>query len=592
MVTSKATASVTRSIVDIGLFSTLINALLLVSPLYMLQVYDRVLPASSIPTLIYLSLIAVVALGFLGLFEVVRAIYSQRVAASIDKHLAASVFRTSTLGPRAESGDIQPLRDLATVRSFAASKGLATLFDLPFVLPFMLLLAFIHPALGLLTLAGAAIMILLVVLTQLTTGRSSAKATEQMAKAQLSAQAFARNAETVRAMGMGQNLTETWGQGFAHALDLQDRSAGGSAVSAAISRVLRMLLQLSVLGLGAWLVLQEEMTAGMIFAASLISGRAVQPLDQLIAGWRQTIDAKRAWQRLKVATSLPQDAPKIRLPAPAGRMRAKDLVYMPPGAPSGREPIIRRVSFEIQPGEAVAIIGPSQAGKSTLAKLLVGAIQPSAGSVELDGANLRTWDEEQLGGHTGYLSQEVQLLPGTIAQNVARFDPATSDAAVVEAAQRAQAHELILSQPDGYQTRVEMAGLSGGERQRIGLARAFYGDPKILVLDEPNSNLDQEGEAALARALAVARQSGTTVIVITHRLSLAADCDRVMVLRAGIIEAFGPSGNVLKQVTGARGKPAEAAPEDLRRRQPPPRTPSLAAVGGAAAASPNRSAER
>ena len=276
------------------------------------------------------------------------------------------------------------------------------------------------------------------------------------------------------------------------------------------------------------------------------------------------MDARRAWLRLK--TSLPDsaahDRPKLQLPEPMGRLAVRDLVYMPPGSVPGTEPIIKRLNFEIGAGEGLAIVGPSRAGKSTLARLLVGAIQPSSGMVQLDGADLRTWDEDQLGRAVGYLAQDVQLLPGTIAENISRFDAGATDAMIVEAARRAQVHELILSQRAGYQTRIGSASLalSGGERQRIGLARAFFGNPKILVLDEPNANLDRDGEVALELALAQARQSGTTVVIITHRLSIAAQCDRVLRLRGGAIEAFGPSAEILAPAPGPGGKPKAPAP--------------------------------
>ncbi|AZO46169.1 type I secretion system permease/ATPase [Mesorhizobium sp. M7D.F.Ca.US.005.01.1.1] len=558
------TASFARSVFDIGLFSVIINVLLLVMPLFMIQVYDRVLPAANVDTLVYLSIMAVLALAFLGLFEVVRSVYSQRVAANLDRKFASSAFAVSLRSPRADAGDIQALRELGTVRAFVASRGLSTLFDLPFVPLFIVLLALINPYLSLLTILGAAIMLILVVLTQIANRKNSAKASEQSARANLTAQAFVRNAETVRAMGMNGNITEVWGKSFGDALETQDRAAATSAVFSGISRSTRMLLQLAILGLGAWLVLQGKMTAGMIFASSIISGRALQPLDQLIGGWRQIIDARQAWLRLKKI--LPESAEKaparIQLPAPSGRLTVRDLVYLPPGSAPGAEPVIKRLNFEIRAGEAIAIIGPSRAGKSTLARLLVGAIFPGSGTIEMDGADLRTWDEAQLGRSIGYLAQDIQFLPGTIAQNLARFDPKSADEAVVEAAKRAQAHELILAQREGYQTPLGASNgaLSGGERQRVGLARAFYGNPRILILDEPNANLDQEGEHALGRALTEARQAGTTIVVVTHRPSLAATCDRALLLRNGIIEMFGPSAEVLKQLaTGAT--PTRPAPQ-------------------------------
>jgi PrtD family type I secretion system ABC transporter len=550
MTRTTTTALFSRSVVDIAIFSFVINLLLLVMPLYLLQVYDRVLPSASIDTLMFLSIIGVLSLVFLGLLEIVRSVYSQRVAGSIDRQLGSKAFAASLSNARADSGDIQPLRDLGTVRSFIGSRGLATLFDLPFAPLFVILLWFIHPALFWLTLAGAAVMILLVVLNQFANGKTSSLVAEQSARSNLAAQAFARNAETLRAMGMSRNATEVWGKTFATSLGSLDRSAVINAVFSGISRATRMLLQLAILGVGAWLVLAGEMTAGMIFASSIVSGRALQPIDQLVGGWRQTIEAKGAWRRLRASFPIDADEPvqKLQLPAPTGALSVRDLIYVPSGSPTGTEPIIKRLNFEIGAGEAIAIVGPSRAGKSTLARLLVGAIQPTSGAVKIDGADIRTWDENQLGRNIGYLAQDVQLLPGTIAENVSRFDLSASDEDIVEAAQHAQAHELILSQRDGYQTQITASGaaLSGGERQRIGLARAFFGGPKILVLDEPNANLDRDGEQALERALVNARSQGATVLIITHRMSIASRCDRVMRLRNGTVESFGPSAEILK----------------------------------------------
>ncbi|MET3590707.1 MULTISPECIES: type I secretion system permease/ATPase [Mesorhizobium] len=545
-----------RAIADVGVFSLLINILLLVIPLYLLQVYDRVLPSSSVETLLYLSAIAVMALGFLGFLDAVRAVYTQRVAATVDKKLGATTFAAS-LAPR-YAGGLSPLRDLASVCAFIRSRGVAVLFDLPFAPVFLALLYLIHPVLFWVTLAGTVLLVLLVVANQLAIGRNDALSAERSALAAQAEQVFARNAETLRAMGMVENAARAWGRHVADALVLHDRSAGANAIFSGASRALRMVLQLAILGAGAWLVLQGQMTAGMIFASSLVSSRALQPLDQLIGSWRQIVDARRAWKRLETALAAhPAQARKLTLPDPSGAISMQDVFFMAPNAQPGTEPILKRLNFQIGAGEAVAIVGPSGAGKSTLARLLVGAAQPTGGAVRIDGADLRTWDENQLGRKIGYLAQEVELFPGSIAQNVARFDAHAEDAAIIEAARRAEAHELILALSDGYQTRVGPSDrtLSGGERQRIGLARAFYGNPRILVLDEPGAHLDGSGEAALEAVLAAARAAGVTTIVITHRPSIAAACDRVMLLRGGVIEAFGPSGELLRQPIA--GNPAQ-----------------------------------
>ncbi|MEI9412566.1 type I secretion system permease/ATPase [Mesorhizobium salmacidum] len=541
-----------RAIADVGVFSLLINILLLVIPLYLLQVYDRVLPSSSVETLVYLSAIAVLALAFLGLLDAIRAVYTQRVAATVDRKLGASTFAVS-LGAR-YAGGLSPLRDLASVCAFIRSRGVAVLFDLPFAPVFLALLYLIHPVLFWVTVAGAVLLLFLVVANQLAIGRNDALSTERSALASQAEQAFARNAETLRAMGMVENAARVWGRHVGAALTFHDRSSSANAIFSGASRALRMMLQLAILGAGAWLVLQGQMTAGMIFASSLVSSRALQPLDQLIGAWRQIADARRAWARLeKALATRPAGSRKLILPDPAGAISAQDVFFMAPNARPGTEPLLKRLTFAIGAGEALAIVGPSGAGKSTLARLLVGAAQPTGGSIRIDGADLGTWDESQLGKHIGYLSQEVELFPGSIAQNVARFDPEADDGAIVEAAKRAQVHELILAQRDGYQTMIGPSdrALSGGERQRIGLARAFYGNPRFLVLDEPSSHLDGSGEAALEAVLSAARTAGVTVVAITHQPSIAAACDRVMLLRGGMIEAFGPSGEVLRRsVTG------------------------------------------
>lgn len=537
-----------RAIADVGVFSLLINILLLVIPLYLLQVYDRVLPSSSVETLVYLSAIAVLALAFLGLLDAIRAVYTQRVAATVDRKLGASTFAIS-LGAR-YAGGLSPLRDLASVCAFIRSRGVAVLFDLPFAPVFLALLYLIHPVLFWVTVAGAVLLLFLVVANQLAIGRNDALSAERSALASQAEQAFARNAETLRAMGMVRNASLVWGRHVAAALTFHDRSSSANAIFSGASRALRMVLQLAILGAGAWLVLQGQMTAGMIFASSLVSSRALQPLDQLIGAWRQIADARRAWTRLEKALAMrPAEPRKLILPDPAGAISVQDVFFMAPNAKPGTEPILKRLNFAIGAGQALAIVGPSGAGKSTLARLLVGAAQPTGGSIRIDGADLRTWDEGQLGKHVGYLAQEVELFPGSIAQNVARFDPQADDAAIVEAARRAQVHELILAQRDGYQTMIGPSdrALSGGERQRIGLARAFYGNPRLLVLDEPSSHLDGSGEAALEAVLSAARAAGVTVVVITHRPAIAAACDRVMLLRGGMVEAFGPGDEVLRR---------------------------------------------
>lgn len=551
--------SLRRAWVEVGIFSVLINLFLLVPSIYMMQVYDRVLPSASIPTLVYLSLIALGSLIFLATLDAVRAVYCQRVALSLDRHLAEDAFLASITSQRAVTGDIQPLRDLSTARTFVASKGLANVIDLPFAPLFMVLLFFVHPVLCVVTVAGAGLMVLMVVASHYSARSSSGKAQEASVSANLLAQAFARNSDTVQGMGMLGHVAETWGKRFAEAAALQDKASAINAIFSGSSRTLRMALQLAILGTGAVLVLRGEMTAGMIFASSTISGRALQPIDQLVAGWRQVVEARKAWNRLGTSISQVQErrSKRLILPEPQGRLTVKNLSWASRLAGVDGAAIIKGISFELKAGEALAILGPSGAGKSTLARLLAGVLHPSGGFIALDGADYRTWDDQQLGTYLGYLDQDVQLLPGTIAANIARFDASTSDEEITGAAIRAEAHALISGLKQGYQTTIEASGnsLSGGTRQRIGLARAFFGRPKLLVLDEPNSNLDAEGEAALERALLQAKADGTTVIIVTHRPSIALKCDKALVLREGAMESFGPAVDTLQRLSTKKPRP-------------------------------------
>lgn len=573
--------TIRRAVIEIGIFSAAANLLLLVVPIYLLQIYDRVLASGSMNTLVYISLIALGALAVLGVLEVVRSYYASRVAARIDAAIGADVFLSAMEGPRAGLGDVQPLRDLAAVRGFVSSRALFFLFDLPFAPLFIALLWFVHPLLFVITVAGAVLMVLIALLNQIATSRSGRQSGEALMATTNAAQSFARNFETVRALGMASNVVELWGSRFAESLAAADRVNAVNAFWGGVSRTVRMVLQIAILGVGAWLVLAGSMTAGMIFAASIISGRALQPLDQIIGGWRQIVEAARAWRRVKGLPRVrqPVRSAALSLPAPKGALHLDDVVYMPPGADPGSPPLIKRVAFKVEPGEAVAVVGPSQAGKSTLARLIVGAIRPLSGAVRVDGADIANWDQDELGRHLGYLPQEVELFPGTIAQNICRFAPEADDAAIVAAAQRAQVHELILRQKAGYATEIGPTGvrLSGGERQRIGLARAFYGDPRLVVLDEPNAHLDMQGEQALEQAIAEARQRGTTVLIITHRPAIASKCDRMLLLRDGQVELYGPARDVLQRlaqgVQGVQKADADNAP-------PPPASPPQAATFG------------
>ncbi|MEI9416250.1 type I secretion system permease/ATPase [Mesorhizobium sp. Cs1321R2N1] len=569
-----------RSVVEMGLFSAAMNTLVLILPLYMLQVYDRVLPAANLDTLAYLTLLALSSLLLFGVLEVVRSVYASQLAARLDVSLGASSFLAAMSGPRAGLGDVQALRDLATLRGFIASRTIFFLFDLPFGPIFVGLLYFVHPLLFLVTVIGAVLMVAIAVLNQIASSRPSKEAADNLSASMNSAQAFARNFETVRALGMVSNAIEFWGIRFSDSLHASDGLARINAFYGGVSRTTRSVLQIAILGVGAYLVLHNEMTAGMIFASSMISARALQPLDQIVGSWRQITDANLAWKRLSVSQSGPDKQENPALPSPDGVLSADQIVYHLPGSADGAMPLIKRVTFEVPAGQTVAIVGPSQAGKSTLARLIVGAIQPRSGAIRLDGGDIRNWDPEELGRHIGYLPQDVELFPGTIAQNIARFEPDASDEKLVQAARKAQVHELIMGQRNGYSTVIGPAGvrLSGGERQRIGLARAFYGDPKILVLDEPNANLDSDGEAALERAIIQARSRKTTVLVITHRPSLASKCDRILMLLNGQVEIYGLTKDVLDELAQRRARAAAAAAAQSHDNEGVVRFPSQARV--------------
>lgn len=562
-----------RALWDVGVFSAAVNVLLLISPLYLLQVYDRVLPAQSLSTLIHLSLIALAGLAVLGGLEVVRGAYASRIATRLDLRLGEAAFRACLAGPRAALGDVQPLRDLATVRGFVASRSIFFVFDLPFAPLFLAILYFVHPLLFWMTVGGMVVLLLLAVLGQLVTRKKMTAAAEQLAGATALAQAFVRAGETVRALGMTNSVAQAWGRRHAESLAASAVVADAGGAIAGISRTFRGALQVAILGVGAWLVLQHEITAGMIFASNLLSGRALQPLDQIIGVWAQTIDAQRAWRRLQTIDGIEPLGGDFRLPELAGRLGVENLVYTPPGAQSGG-PLIKRVSFAVDPGEALAIVGPSRAGKSTLARLLVGALAPQSGHVRLDGAELGSFSRDDLGRRLGYMPQEVDLLPGSVADNIARFEPGERADSVVDAAKAANAHAAILAIRNGYKAEVGPSGqrLSGGERQRIALARAFYGTPSLLVLDEPNAHLDSEGEQALEQAIEGARQRGAAVVVVTHKPSLAARCDRILILRDGQVEMIGPARDILKRLI----QPAEVA--DAQRRQEPSQASSASST--------------
>lgn len=547
-----------------GLFSLAINLLMLVVPLYMTAIFDRVLSSGSRETLLMLTIAAVGALAMLGVLEVVRQIILTRAGARLESALAERILRASF--QRVGEADAQGLRDLAQVRQFVSSPLVSALFDAPIAPLYIALLFIIHPHIGWLTLGMAILLLFVSVLNQYLTRLPLTEASRHSLTAQTETQAQMRNSELIRAMGMFPNAVAAWGRENAAALTAADTAARRSSFLTGISRFIRLLLQITVLGYGAYLVLTDAgLSAGIIFAASIISARALAPVDQVVGGWRSFATALQAWRRVKEVLAAAPAAPEpMQLPEPTATVSTERLVYAP--APDS-EPIIKRLSFVVEPGEIVGIVGPSGAGKSTLARLLVGALRATSGVVRIGGDDIAHWSADALGPFIGYVPQDVELFPATVAQNIARLDPLPDPTKVLAAAKLANCHELIQRLAKGYETLIGPQGftLSGGQRQRIALARAFYGMPKVMVLDEPNASLDSEGEQALIAALLEARNAGITCIVVTQRTSVLPVLTKVMVLREGRIEAFGPKEEVLQQqIRQAIPPPASGVPATAR----------------------------
>ncbi|HZN86028.1 MAG TPA: type I secretion system permease/ATPase [Burkholderiales bacterium] len=527
-----------------GLFSLAINVLLLVPPLYMLQVFDRVLASRSGETLAMLTIAAVVALLVMALLDVLRARLLATAGAALDRRLGPRVLDglLSQTARLTGAGYLNGLRDVNTLRSFLGGAGLITLFDAPW-LPFFLLVIFLfHPVLGAVALAGALAMVLLAFLNERLTRQPIERAQAQARRAARFIDANVRNAEVVSALGMLPAVTRRWCGLNDSALGEQARAASVGGLFLGATKFTRQFIQLAMLAAGAYLVVAQDVTAGVMIAATILLGRALAPVETLVAGWRGMVEARGAWRRLAelLKNSAPAE-PTTELPVPRGLLEVERAVFG-----FKEKPILRGVSCRLEPGEALGLIGPSASGKSTLARLIVGVWKPLAGAVRLDGADVAAWPRERLGPHIGYLPQDVELFGGTVAENIARLGE-PDDAQVVRAAQRAHVHELILRLPKGYDTEIGEAGqaLSPGQRQRIALARALYGNPRLVVLDEPNANLDHEGEEALVRTLQILKADGATVVIIAHRPWLLRGVDKMLVLREGLVERFGASSEIM-----------------------------------------------
>ncbi|PXW67010.1 ATP-binding cassette subfamily C protein [Methylobacterium sp. B4] len=535
----------------VALMSGLVNVLYLTGSFFMLEVYDRVIPSRSVPTLIGLCALALVLYAFQGVLETIRARILARIGAALDEALSGRVFDLVVRAPlkgTSQGDGLLPLRDLDQIRAFLAGTGPSAFFDLPWMPVYLAICFLFHPLIGVAALLGLAVLGALTFLFDTASKGPTQAATGHGMRRNGLAEAGRRNAEVLTAMGMQQRLAARW------ALANHDYRAAHQTVSdvgggyGAGSKVFRMALQSGVLALGAWLVIHNEATAGVIIASSILVSRALAPAEMTIANWKGFVAARQSWHRLSgLLARMPPEAQPHALPAPRDSITVEGTSIAPPGTP---RLVVQDVSFGLRAGQGLGIIGPSASGKSSLVRALVGVWPPVRGKVRFDGAALDQWSSTDLGAHIGFLPQEVELFAGTVAENIARFEPGAPSEAVIAAARAAGVHELVLRLPEGYDTRIGEggSGLSAGQRQRIGLARALYREPFLVVLDEPNANLDSEGENALTEAIAGVRRRGGICVVVAHRPSALAALDLILMMADGRAQAFGPKDEILKRV--------------------------------------------
>lgn len=529
-----------------ALFSFFINILVLTPSIYMLQVYDRVLTSRSEITLLMLTLIAVGMMAVMAILEMVRSRVLVRVGNRMDEKINSRLFRAvyerSLRVPL--TSRTQPLSDLLTLRQFLTGQGLFAFFDAPWA-PFFIIIGFLlHPLIGIIGLVGAVLLFIMALLTDLVSRSPLEQANREAMQANLFAENNLRNAEVLEAMGMLPGIQQRWQERHNRMLALQAQASDRAGVISAITKMIRIALQSLILGAGAWLAIEQIVTPGVMIAASIMMGRAFAPVEQAIGMWKGLLAARSSYQRLdELLLRIPAPADPMELPAPNGNLSLEGVVAVPPGS---QVPTLKQVTLQVDAGDIVGVIGPSAAGKSTLARVIVGVWPAISGKVRLDGADIMTMDRVRLGPHIGYLPQDVELFTGTVAENIARFGEIDSDK-VIEAAQMAGVHDMILRLPKGYDTQLGEAGraLSAGQRQRVGLARALYGCPALVVLDEPNSNLDEEGETALVQALTQLKQRGSTALIIAHRPHVLTAVDKILVMRDGMIQMYGPRSEVM-----------------------------------------------
>jgi len=549
--------------IGVGVMSCMINLLYLTGSLFMLEIYDRVLPSRSVPTLVGLIILACGLYIAQGILDLIRGRILGRIGTSLDEALNARVFDTVVRLPLIVGGrneGLQPLRDLDNVRSFLCSLGPGAFFDLPW-LPFYLAICFaFHVLIGVTALIGAVILVTLTVLTEFLSRTPAREAMGLAARRNDLAATSRRNAEVLVSMGMSGRLTRRWSAANQHYLEGNQRASDVAGGLGAAAKVMRMMLQSAVLAVGAYLVIHQEATAGIIIAGSILAARALAPVDLAIAHWKSFVAARQSWHRLnRLLESLPARPVPTLLQSPSSRLSVEAVSIVPPG---DQRVIVQDVTFTLSAGSGLGIIGPSGSGKSSLVRALVGVWQPARGKVRLDGAALDQWSSDVLGRYVGYLPQDVELFAGSVAQNICRFDPEATSESIIAAAKEAGVHEMIIKMREGYDTQIGEQGtaLSAGQAQRVALARALYGNPFLIVLDEPNSNLDTEGDEALTRAVRGARERGAIVVVVAHRPIGIEAVDQLLVLKDGRMQAFGPKETVLGQVL----QPRVGAPSPIK----------------------------
>lgn len=542
-----------RNLVTVAVFSFVVNTLILAMPIYLFQLSDRVLTSRSIDTLVMLSVVVVGAIVAHVFMDMMRRFILMRIAVEVESKLGAPVLAAAAKASQAGSSkEFQTLADLQQVRAFLTGPVLLMMLDAPVAPIYLLVVFLIHPDLGFIVTATGALLLVIAYFNQRLTHAPFSTASAYASRANLQADAMARNAQVINAMGMIPESVVIWGRETAESLKAQVTAQDRNIMMSGVSKLVRLATQVCILGWGAWLSLNHSLTGGMVIAASIVAGRALAPVEGTIEGWRSFVGARAAYQRIRaLLLNSPLNLERLRLPQPLGRLSVERILYVPP---PNKKVILNGINFTLEPGESLAVVGTSGTGKSTLGRMLVGSITPTAGAVRLDSMDLRNWDPRQFGEKVGYLPQDVQLFPGTIKANIARMRMDATDEEVFAAAEMADVHEMISQFAQGYETVVQMDGspLSGGQKQRIGLARAFFGDPRLVVLDEPNSNLDNPGEQALARALVRAKERGITVVAITQRPALLKSVDKIMIMKDGSVQAFGPRDEILMILAGKR----------------------------------------